>query len=197
MSNAFNTIHREAILRGCAKHLPVAYNWLRSCYQGHSPLFCQGNAILMSQTGTHQGDTCGPLGFVLGLEEALSAAGAANLDWESWYLDDGTLVGKPKEVFDYLGRLQVALSNVGLRLNLGKCCLWGPGIQATGDPVPRYPDSLPLDHPGRTIPVLPFVPNSGITLLGVPIDYPGSSERTASHWSSTVDKSKSSWSVYT
>ena len=78
---------------------------------------------------------------------------------------------------------------MGLRLNLGKCCLWGPGIQATGDPVPRYPDSLPLDHPGRTIPVLPFVPNSGITLLGVPIDFPGSSERTANHWASTVDKS--------
>ena len=189
VSNAFNTIQRDAILRGCAKRLPVAYNWLRSCYQGHSALFCQGNAILMSQTGTHQGDTCGPLGFVLGLEEALAAAGGANLDWESWYLDDGTLVGKPKEVFDYLGRLQVALSNVGLRLNLGKCCLWGPGIQATGDPVPRYPDNLPPDHPGRTIPVLPFVPNSGITLLGVPIDFPGSSERTASHWASTVEKS--------
>ena len=99
MSNAFNTIHRDAILRGCAKRLPVAYNWLRSCYQGHSPLFCQGNAILMSQTGTHQGDTCGPLGIFLGLEEALAAAGGANLDWESWYLDDGTLFCKPKEVF--------------------------------------------------------------------------------------------------
>ena len=53
----------------------------------------------------------------------------------------------------------------------------------------RYPDSLLLDYPCRTIPVLPFVPNSGITLLGVPIDIPGSSECTASHWASTVDKS--------
>ena len=190
MSNAFNTLKRDAILQGCSKHTPVAYNWLRSCYQGHSPLYCQGRAILASQTGTHQGDTCGPLGFVLGLEEALRAAGPAALAWESWYLDDGTIVGTPREVFDYLGRLQVALSNVGLNLNLGKCCLWGPGVQTTCDPVPRYPDGVPLDHPCRAIPVHPFVPNSGITLLGVPIDHPGSSCRTASHWAATVEKSK-------
>ena len=190
ISNAFNTINRDAILRGCAKHVPVAYNWLSSCYQGHSPLFSQGQLILASQTGTHQGDTCGPLGFVLGLEEALEAAGRHTLEWESWYLDDGTLVGTPQEVFDYIGRLQVALSNVGLRLNLGKCRLWGPGIQTIGDMVPRYPDGCMLDHPGRAIPVVPFVENSGITLLGVPIDFPGSSHHTADHWASTVAKTK-------
>ena len=103
VSNAFNTIRRDAILQGCAKHMPVAYNWLRSCYQGHSPLYCQGKTVLSSQTGTHQGDTCGPLGFVLGLEEALTAAGNAQLIWESWYLDDGTIVGTPENVFEYLG----------------------------------------------------------------------------------------------
>ena len=190
MSNAFNTIKRDAILQGCAKHMPVAYNWLRSCYQGHSPLYCQGKAVLSSQTGTHQGDTCGPLGFVLGLEVALEAAGKAQLHWESWYLDDGTIVGTLDNVLEYLGRLHVALSNVGLRLNLGKCCLWGPGIQASGDPLPRYPVGLPLDHPSRLIPVLPFVQNSGIILLGVPIDFPGSMQRTSSHWAATVEKSR-------
>jgi hypothetical protein len=190
MANAFNTIQREAILQGCAKRTPVAYNWLRSCYQGHSPLYCQGQRLLVSQTGTHQGDTCGPLGFVLGLDMALDAAGAHRLEWESWYLDDGTLVGTPSEVFDYLGRLQVALSNVGLHLNLGKCQLWGPGIQGASDPLPRYPDGLPLDHPARAIPVMPFVAQSGITLLGVPIDFPGSSHRTCTHWAVTVQKSK-------
>ena len=187
MSNAFNTIHREAILRSCAKRMPAAYNWLRFCYQGHSPLFCQGQLLLSSQSGTHQGDTCGPLGFVLGLEEALEAAGGSQLDWECWYLDDGTIVGTSKDVFDYLGRLQVALSNVGLHLNLGKCQLWGPGVQSAGDTMPRYPEGLALDHPGRAIPVMSFVENSGITLLGVPIDFPGSSHCTHRHWAATVD----------
>ena len=159
VSNAFNTIDRCAILHGCAKLTAVAYNWLRSCYQGHSPLFCQGKLLLSSQTGTHQGDACGPLGFVLGLEQALEAAGKPSLDWECWYLDDGTIVGKPQDVFDYLGRLQVALGNVGLRLNLGKCQLWGPGVQGSNDMVPRYPTGLELDHPGRAVPVIPFVEN--------------------------------------
>ena len=54
MSNAFNTIKREAVLAGCARRVPTAYNWLRSCYQGHSLLYCQGKAVLTSQTGTHQ-----------------------------------------------------------------------------------------------------------------------------------------------
>ena len=97
-------------------------------------------------------------------------------------------MGTADNVLEYLGRLHVALSNVGLRLNLGKCCLWGPGIQATGDPLPRYPVGLPLDHPGRLVPV-PFVENSGIVLLGVPIDFPGSAQRTETHWVATVDKS--------
>ena len=187
MSNAFNTIHRDAILQSCAKRMPTAYNWLRFCYEGHSPLFCQGQLLLWSQTGTHQGDTCGPLGFVLGLEEALEAAGPSQLDWECWYLDDGTIVGPPKAVFEYLGRLQVALAGVGLCLNPAKCQFWGPGIQAAGDMVPQYPEGIPLDHPGRAIPVLPFVENSGLTLLGVPIDFPGSSHHTRRHWAATVD----------
>jgi hypothetical protein len=151
-------------------------------------LFCQGKMLLTSQTGTHQGDACGPLGFVLGLEEALEAAGASSLDWECWYLDDGTIVGTANDVFEYLGRLQVALSNVGLRLNLQKCRLWGPAIQGVGDMVPRYPSPLPLDHPGRIIPVIPFTDNSGITLLGAPIDFPGSSYHTHRLWSATVDE---------
>ena len=58
VSNAFNTIRREHILRGCAKRAQAAYNWLQSCYQGHSPLFCQGQLLLKSETGTHQGDRC-------------------------------------------------------------------------------------------------------------------------------------------
>ena len=29
ISNAFNTIHRDVILQGCAKRVPVAYNWLK------------------------------------------------------------------------------------------------------------------------------------------------------------------------
>ena len=45
-----------------------------------------------------------------------------------------------------------------------------------------------MEHPARAIQVLPFQENSGITLLGVPIDFPGSSNHTDRHWAATVDK---------
>ena len=42
MINAFNTLHREAVLEGARQKAPGAYNWLRFCYTQHIPLFCQG-----------------------------------------------------------------------------------------------------------------------------------------------------------
>ena len=57
-------------------------------------------------------------------------------------------------------------------MNLAKCKLWGPGIQRADEAEPRYPDELPLDHPGREVPVIPYGGDRGITALGVPIDAP-------------------------
>jgi hypothetical protein len=81
-------------------------------------------------------------------------------------------VGAPSEVFARLKDLQEGLERHGLCLNLAKCKLWGPGIQAVGEAQPRYPIGLAMDHPGRTVPVVPFGGSRGITALGVPIDAP-------------------------
>ena len=70
VKNAFNSMSRDAILRGCMAKAPSVYNWLRFCYGKPSPLFCQGRLLCMSAVGVHQGDTCGPLGFALGLDTA-------------------------------------------------------------------------------------------------------------------------------
>ena len=112
MINAFNTVHREAVLEGARTKAPGAYNWLRFCYGQHVPLFCQGEKLLESETGVHQGDACGPLAFSLGLDLALDAcaAQADPLMWGVWYLDDGTLMGPASAVLAYLGSLQVALA---------------------------------------------------------------------------------------
>jgi hypothetical protein len=108
----------------------------------------------------------------LGLDVGLDQCVARELAWESWYLDDGHIVGKVDEVFARLLDLQTALEPMGLRLNLAKCKLWGPGIQTTGEPSPRYPHGLAEDHPARAVPVVPFGGERGITALGVPIDAP-------------------------
>jgi len=172
MPKAFNSISRDAVLRGCLANVPTAYNWLRFCNGGGSPLLCEGRLLCVSHVGVHQGDACGPLGFALGLDAGLDQCEARELDWESWYLDDGHLVGKPHEVLARLQDLQEALERLGLHLNLAKCQLWGPGIQTVGENTPRYPDGLAMDHPGRRIPVVPFGGPQGITALGVPIDAP-------------------------
>ena len=91
--NAFNSVSRDAILRGCMAKVPSAYNWLRFCYGGPSPLFCQWRRFCESHVAIHQGDACGPLGFALGLDTALDQCETRALDWESWYLDDGHIVG--------------------------------------------------------------------------------------------------------
>ena len=170
--NAFNSISRDALLRGCMAKVPSAYNWLRFCYGGPSPLFCQGRRFCESHVGVHQGDACGPLGFALGLDTALDRCQARALHWESWYLYDGHIVGSVPEVLAKLLDLKHALERVGLGLNLGKCRLWGPGFQVDQEGVPSLPPNLAPDHPSRCIPITPFGGASGITALGVPLDAP-------------------------
>jgi len=170
MRNAFNSVSRDAILRGCMAKVPSAYNWLRFCYGGASPLFCQGRLFCHSHVGVHQGDACGPLGFALGLDVGLDQCTAGAPAWESWYLDDGHIVGTLPDVLARLEDLVRVLEPLGLSLNLGKCKLWGPGIQSKDQAEPTYPVGLALDHPARMVPAIPFGGDRSITALGVPFD---------------------------
>ena len=84
-------------------------------------------------------------------------------------------MGKPKDVLARLQDLQENLEPLGLKLNLSKCKLWGPGIQVVDNNnqvLPRYPEGLARSHPGRDVPIVPFGGASGITALGVPVDAP-------------------------
>ena len=70
VKNAFNTLSRDAILVGCHEKCPSLFNWINFCYRQESPLVCQGQWLCTSQKGAHQGDSCGPSGFALGLDQA-------------------------------------------------------------------------------------------------------------------------------
>ena len=91
---------------------PAAYPWLAWCYAEAAPLLCQGAHLCDSKWGVHQGDAMGPLGFALGLEQALDTCRAQQdaLPWVSWYLDDGTIVGPLDAVQAYLSALGPALA---------------------------------------------------------------------------------------
>ena len=80
----------------------------------------------------------------------------------------------------------MAYRALGLVCNLHKCSIWGPGVQRVGQSVPRYPMEIGLDHPCRAIPVLPFLPGSGLEVLGVPVDFPGTHDKTKAVWQAAL-----------
>ena len=186
MKNAFNNISRVSMLQSGLAKVPATYNWLAWCYQNPCPLFSQGQLLAQSKAGVHQGDAMGPIGFALGLDSALDKCLEEEkaLDWVSWYLDDGTVVGSLGAVGRYLDKLIPALRDVGLEVNLGKCQIWGPGVQHDGDAaIMGLEDDSPLCH----IPIAPFSAEAGITVLGVPVDVPGSVASGERKWEAATD----------
>ena len=176
MRNAFNTISRKAMLVACAEKTPAAFHWLKWCYMGSCALFSQGQQLVQSTNGVHQGDAMGPLGFALGLDMALDKClePQAALKWTSWYLDDGSLIGRVSDLAAYFECLLPALSAVGLEVRLDKCALWGPGASEVANLHPN--------HPLKNVPITPFTSESGVAVLGVPVDVPSSFFHGRSKW---------------
>ena len=158
--NAFNTIHRPAMLQQCLRKTPSIYDWLSWYYSRSCSLTFQGTHMAMSSTGVHQGDALGPIGFSLGLEAALDNCREQEeaLPWACWYLDDGTILGSLQAVGDYLEKLVPALQEIGLQVNPSKCTLWGPGIRHEDDMDDHIPDSWPLGHHYGQFPLFPTDP---------------------------------------
>ena len=78
------------------------------------------------------------------------------------------------------------LTDMGLQVNFRKSVFWGPGMQLEGVMVGQIPGETPIGHPIRAIPVVPFGPSAGITLLGVPCDTPGSHMHASAKWEAAV-----------
>ena len=141
----------------------------------------------------HQGDALGPVGFALGLEEALDKVQpvAKDIPWACWYLDDGTLVGDVKALAAYMEVLAPALASIGLSINAKKCSLWGPGLHCVGGSSPLLPETIQAGCLLRGVPLVPFArdqekPN-GITVLGVPVDAPGCHVMGHQAWRKAVE----------
>ena len=59
---------------------------------------------------------------------------------------------------------------MGVKLNPGKCRLWGPGS------APLEGEDMDLDSLWNTIPRVPWSADSGLKVLGLPVCYPGTSK---------------------
>ena len=184
LSNAFNSLDRLAMLKGALAHAPASYNFLRFAYAQHAPLYI-GDATLSSEQGTHQGCPLGPLGFAVGIQDVLQdVATASGLQWSSWYLDDGLLVGSPDRICAAMATLSPKLASLGLKVNTSKCEVWGPQGRVVAE---RIPGLL----------LTPWAPESGTTVLGVPISFPGSKVHTEKHWQTRIQALESATDLVT
>jgi len=125
VKNTFNTVAHDSILHNSVAKVPTVYNWLAWCHKKPCPMYSQGRLLTPSKPGVHQGDAMGPLGFALGLEGAPDKCAESEkaLEWATWYLDDGTIIGSPESVGNYLKDLILALTEIGLEVNIRKCQL--------------------------------------------------------------------------
>ena len=158
-TNAFNNISREAMFVEFRSCLPGPSAWMESCYSCQ-PFLHLGKDTIHSCCGVQQGDPLGPLGFALTLHpivERIKAEVRYTLALNAWYLDDGTLIGSPKDLSAALQIVETDGPSVGLHLNRGKSLLFSP--KASDISKSPVPPEVPVTH-------------AGFYLLGCPIGPP-------------------------
>lgn len=150
--NAYNSLDRQAMVNAVCADAPEFARYAAFCYGSPVPLVGDGFRI-RSEEGTQQGDVCGPLFFSLTLNRVLRECGENEPGyWSRAYLDDVNACGREEKLLHYFDKIVEMAPSIGLRVNLAKCCLWGPNVR--------------LQHPSG-IPVVPW--NEGVKILGTPV----------------------------
>jgi hypothetical protein len=148
-SNAFNSLHRDAMLSSVRQYIPEIYDFCFLSYGSPSSLKFGPHSI-SSQEGAQQGDPLGPLLFCLTIHPMLSSLSSPLV---IGYLDDITLGGSETDVAEDVGQIQVQGEALGLKLNVSKCEF----VNSIGTPSEaRFKDFIKL-KPNET------------TLLGAPL----------------------------
>ena len=185
-SNAFDTVDRNAVLAGVAQHCPHLLPWTSHSLGAPTRLFSPFGELLSSQ-GVQQGSPLGPLLFNVAIHRTICEC-PVDLDWNVWYMDDGTLMGPKAHLEAALQYFQLRFETLGLSINLSKCNLWGPAGS-----MPPSSSTSPFHH----VTHIPWSPGSGIVLLGVPIHFPGDPTFLRQHFTHTLDNLKATCATLT
>jgi hypothetical protein len=117
-SNAFNCIHRDAVLLAVHDKLPEICNFCRLAY-GQSSILVFGDFQILSAEGIQQGDPLGPLLFCLTIQPLLSSLRSA---LTIGFMDDLTLGGHLDDVVNDVHLINYLGTDLGLHLNTLQCC---------------------------------------------------------------------------
>ena len=128
--------------------IPGLAAWLESCYSTQ-PLLHLGSNIIHSCCGVQQGDPLRPLGFALTLQPIVEQikAEVPDLTLNSWYLDDGTLLGSAADLVQALNIIESDGPAVGLHLNRAKSLFFIPQWRMLHHLHYRKTSQLPLGPP--------------------------------------------------
>jgi len=156
--NAFNRVRRDKLLRVVRKDLGILYPFIYQCYFSPSHLFFNNSSILSSE-GVQQGDPLGPMCFSLAIQSLISRL---NSELNMWYLDDGTIAGKPESVCADFEAIIASEASLGLRVNPSKCEF---SVMSSD---PERADALRNAFSAQFEGVK-FVPPKELSLLGTPL----------------------------
>jgi hypothetical protein len=116
-SNAFNCLHRDAMLDAVLRKVPGIYKFCHLAYCKPSSLTYDGRTII-SQEGSQQGDPLGPVLFCSTIQPLLISLDS---EFKVGYMDDLTLGGPEAEVARDVDMVRRKGEEIGLCLNDKKC----------------------------------------------------------------------------
>ena len=113
------------------------------------------------------------MAFCFRLQPVVERSLEVELGFNTWYLDDGTLIGPIEELVRAFSIIMDTAPSIGLRVNVAKCELWGPACEE----LHLAKLGLPPNHSFLNIRRVSFLPGSGITVLGNPVPHPEDADK--------------------
>ena len=116
-ANAFNNIHRDAMLEAVFINVPEIYKFCHLSYSQPS-LLRYGSKLISSEEGSQQGDPLGPLLFCITIQPLLRMLCSKLV---VGYIDDITIGGHISTVVKDVETIKLEGPSLGLHLNINKC----------------------------------------------------------------------------